>query len=448
MPRLFGTDGIRGIANVDLRPPLAYALGRATAVEFLGGSQPLVVGQDTRRSGDMLVAALVAGGTSVGADVHRLGICPTPALAFVAGNGPFGAGVMVSASHNPAADNGLKVLDARGRKLDDRLEDELEALIWRSEELTSPGNSGLGRDVAAHGLVDAYLEDRLALAKGARGSLHVALDCANGSGGTVAPRIIDAAAASVDVHFDAPDGTNINLGCGATAPEALAAIVAGGGTDVGFCLDGDADRCVAIDESGRVVDGDQLIGLIALDRMARRTLAESTVVVSVLSNGGLVAAIEAAGGRVVRTPVGDKHISDAMAVSGAGLGGEKSGHVIVMEHTASGDGIVTALEVLAILARTGRPLSELCSRVQLFPQEQRTIPVRHKEGWEADRSFSAAVRDAESELAGRGRVVVRPSGTESALRIMIEGEDQTRIVALADALSELASQRLDGERLD
>lgn len=443
MPRLFGTDGIRGVANVDLRPTLAYALGRAAAVRLLNGRGAMVVGQDTRRSGDMLVAALVAGGTSAGADVHRLGVCPTPALALVAGSGAFGAGIMVSASHNPADDNGLKVLDGRGLKLDDRDEDELEALIWRAEELPSPPNAGIGQAVEAHHRLASYVEHRLGLARGVRSELRVALDCANGSGGNVAPRILAATGASVDVHFDQPDGTNINLACGATAPGALAALVRDDGADVGFCLDGDADRCVAIDERGEVVDGDQLIGIIALDRLARGALAESTVVVSVLSNGGLVAAIERAGGRVVRTPVGDKHIHDAMVVSGAGLGGEKSGHVIVMEHTRSGDGIVTALEVLSILSRSGLTLSELAARVPLFPQQQRTIAVRHKEGWEADRALADAVHAAETELAGRGRVVVRPSGTEPALRIMIEGHDAERVTALVDALGSLASERLN-----
>ncbi|MBA3308238.1 MAG: phosphoglucosamine mutase [Chloroflexi bacterium] len=443
MPRLFGTDGIRGVANVDLRPTLAYALGRAAAVRLLDGRGAMVVGQDTRRSGDMLVAALVAGGTSAGADVHRLGVCPTPALALVAGSGAFGAGIMVSASHNPAEDNGLKVLDGRGLKLDDRDEDELEALIWRAEELASPPNAGIGQAVDAHHRLAAYVDHRLGLARAVSSRLRVALDCANGSGGSVAPRILAATGASVDVHFDQPDGTNINLACGATAPGALAALVRDDGADVGFCLDGDADRCVAIDERGEVVDGDQLIGIIALDRLARGALAESTVVVSILSNGGLVSAIEGAGGRVVRTPVGDKHIHDAMVVSGAGLGGEKSGHVIVMEHTRSGDGIVTALEVLSILSRSGLTLSELAARVPLFPQQQRTIAVRHKEGWEADRALADAVHAAETELAGRGRVVVRPSGTEPALRIMIEGDDAERVTALVDALGSLASERLN-----
>jgi phosphoglucosamine mutase len=210
---------------------------------------------------------------------------------------------------------------------------------------------------------------------------------------------------------------------------------------VGFSLDGDADRCVAVDERGQVVDGDQLLGIIALDRMERRALAEDTVVVSILSNGGLARVIEAAGGRVVRTPVGDRYILDAMLVSGAGLGGEKSGHVIVREHTSSGDGIVTALEILGILARSGRPLSELAAAIPLDPQEQRTIRVRHKE-WGADRTLTAAVKAAERELSDSGRIVVRPSGTEPALRVMVEGRNGERVLRLADELAALISQRL------
>lgn len=443
MPRLFGTDGIRGQANVELKPPLAYALGRATASRLLPGGGRLLVGQDTRRSCDMLVAGLVAGATSMGVDVHRLGVCPTPALAFLTADLGYGAGIMVSASHNPATDNGLKVLDARGLKLDDQLEDELEALLWRADELPSPTNDGLGRDRDAHSELDHYLEHRLTLARRTSTRARIALDCANGSGGGVAPQILGATGATVSVHFAAPDGSNINLACGATHAETIAAIVRDEGSDAGFALDGDADRCVAVDERGHVVDGDQLLGIIALDRLARSALAESTLVVSVLSNGGLADAVERAGGSVVRTPVGDKYILDAMLVSGAGVGGEKSGHVIIREHTTSGDGIVTALEVLDILARTGLPLSELAASVALYPQQQRTIPVRHKEQWDADRVLVAAVQAAERELVGRGRVLVRPSGTEPALRIMIEGEDAARVAELADQLSALAAERLN-----
>lgn len=443
MARLFGTDGIRGIANVDLKPTLAYALGRATVHRLLPNGGALVAGQDTRRSGDMLTAALIAGATSLGADVHRVGVLPTPALAYLAGLGEFAAGIMVSASHNPADDNGLKVLDERGFKLDDAIEDELDALIWRADEFAGPTNAGLGREVDARALLDRYRDNRLTLARRVGSRLHVVVDCANGSGGVVAPELLAATGASVEVIFNEPDGANINAGCGATAPAALAARVRQVGADIGFALDGDADRCVVVDERGEIVDGDQLIGLLALDRLGRDALAGRTVVVSVLSNGGLATAVEAAGGRVVRTPVGDKYILDGMLVAGAGLGGEKSGHVIIAEHTNSGDGIVTALETLAIQARHGRPISEMVARIPLYPQEQRTVRVRHKEQWDADARLSAAVRDAEAELAGRGRVLVRPSGTEPALRIMIEGEDAARILAVADALATLAGERLN-----
>ena len=295
----------------------------------------------------------------------------------------------------------------------------------------------------AHDLLEAYRAHRLGLARSIGSRLRIVLDCANGSASAVAPGILAASGATVETMFDTPDGVNINAGCGATDPAALAARVRASGADVGFALDGDADRCVAVDERGQVVDGDRLIGLLALDRLERGELAADTVVVSVLSNGGLADAVTTAGGRVVRTPVGDKYILEAMLVSGAGLGGEKSGHVIIAEHTSSGDGIVTALETLAILARRGGRLSELADQVSLYPQEQRTVPVRHKEQWEADARLADAVRAAETELAGRGRVLVRPSGTEAALRVMIEGRDAVRIAELADALAALAVDRLN-----
>ncbi len=443
MARLFGTDGIRGVANVDLKPTLAYALGRATAHLLASGRAPIVLGQDTRRSGDMLASAIVAGATSMGVDVHRAGVLPTPALAHLAGTGNFAAGIVVSASHNPADDNGLKVLDHRGIKLDDALEDELDTLIWRADELTGPTNAGIGREVDARDLLERYVAHRVGLAQRSRNDLRVVVDCANGSGCPVAERILAASGASVGAIHDDPDGVNINQDCGATHPESLAARVAETGADVGFALDGDADRCVAVDERGRVVDGDRLIGLIALDRMERGALASGTVVVSVLSNGGLETAVQRAGGRIVRTPVGDKYILDAMLVSGAGLGGEKSGHVIVAEHTHAGDGIVTALEVLGILARRGRSLSDLADAIPLYPQQQRSVRVRHKDQWDADPVLVAAIRAAEAELSEGGRVLVRPSGTEPVLRIMVEGEYEGHVSTLADQLAVLAEERLN-----
>ena len=443
MPRLFGTDGIRGMANAELRPQIAVGLGRAAGARILSVGDSLLVGQDTRRSGDMFVAAVAAGACSMGVDVHRLGVCPTPALAHLTGSGPYRAGIMVSASHNPADDNGLKVLDEAGLKIDEPLEDELEALIWRADELTGPSNAHLGRELDVRRLLDDYISHRLALAATIKTDVRLVVDCANGSGGVAAPQILAATGAGVDVRFNEPDGTNINLDCGATAPAAAARAVRESGADIGFALDGDADRCVAIDERGEVVDGDQLIGIIALDRLARGALPHGICVVSVLSNGGLEAAVRAAGGRLARTPVGDKYILEGMLVAAAGLGGEKSGHVIIREHTTTGDGIVTALEVLAIVSRSGRRLSELAAQVPLYPQQQRTIAVRHKEQWEADPTFADAVADAQRQLDGSGRVLVRPSGTEPALRIMIEGESAAQVTALADALAALAGERLN-----
>jgi phosphoglucosamine mutase len=444
MARLFGTDGIRGVANVDLKPTLAYALGRATAHQLVGKGGQLVVGQDTRRSGDMFVAAITAGATSLGSDVRIAGCVPTPALAFLAGTGDFAAGIMVSASHNPAEDNGLKVLDRHGLKLDDGIEEEIEQLIWRTEELGSVGNAEIGRSIVEPALLDRYLRHRLELAGGIVASgLRIVLDCANGSGGVVGPEILAATGATVEVIHNEPDGININVASGATSPASLAKAVRERGADVGFALDGDADRLIAVDAAGQIVDGDQVLGILALDRIERGVLPKGALVVSVLSNGGLQAAVEGAGGRVIRTPVGDKYILEGMQVSGAGLGGEKSGHVIVLEHTTSGDGIVTALEVLRVMTRAGRPLAELAARIPMLPQQQRAVKARHKDQWEGDREILAAIREAEARLGGAGRVLVRPSGTEPALRVMVEGPDADLVAELADTIAALAGERLN-----
>ena len=443
MPRLFGTDGIRGVANVDLKPPVAYALGRATARRLVGPGGAIVVGQDTRRSCGMFVAAITAGATSLGVDVHQVGVVPTPALAFLAGEGAFAAGIMVSASHNPAEDNGLKVLDHRGLKLDDDVEDELEALIWRSEEMGGVGNAELGRVFGADGLLDRYRQSRLGLASGIATGVRVVLDCANGSGGVAAPEILAATGARVEVIYNEPDGVNINVDCGATAPAALARAVVARGADVGFALDGDADRLIAVDAQGGIVDGDQILGILALDRLERHALPNGGLVVSVLSNGGLQSVVEAAGGLVIRTPVGDKYILEGMQVSGAILGGEKSGHVIVREHTTSGDGIVTALELLRVMASRGASLRNLAARIPLLPQQQRAVPARHRDQWEGDPALQRSIRDAQARLGATGRVLVRPSGTEPALRVMVEGEDEALVMELADGLAALAGERLN-----
>jgi phosphoglucosamine mutase len=443
MGQLFGTDGIRGVANVDLKPTMAYALGRATAKRLAEPGSAIVVGQDTRRSGDMFVAAIVAGATSLGVDVHVVGVVPTPALAHLTQSGDYRAGIMVSASHNPADDNGLKVLDADGLKLDDSIEDELEALIWREGELGGAGNATLGRRIDAVDTIERYLEHRrgLATAIDATG-LHIVLDGANGSGGTAGQEILAATGARVDaIHVD-PDGVNINVESGATSPGSLARAVAELGADVGFALDGDADRLIAVDGQGRIVDGDQLLGILALERLERDALPGG-LVVSILSNGGLQSAVEAAGGEVVRTPVGDKYILEGMQVAGAMLGGEKSGHVIVLEHTTSGDGIVTALEVLRVMTTRGAPLATLAEAITLLPQQQRAVKARHKDQWEGDPTLRRAIADASARLGSSGRVLVRPSGTEPALRVMVEGPDEALVTELADSLATLAGERLN-----
>lgn len=442
MARLFGTDGIRGIANIDLKPTLAYALGRATTHQLVRAGGSLVVGQDTRRSGDMFVAAITAGATSLGADVHVVGVVPTPALAYLARRGPYAAGIMVSASHNPADDNGLKVLDAAGLKLDDTLEAELEAAIWREGELGAVGNAGIGRLVDASAAVAAYRDHRLGLAGSIdAGGLRIVLDGANGSGGALGQEILAATGATVTAIHVEPDGVNINVRCGATDPESLAAAVLEHGADVGFALDGDADRLIAVDAHGQVVDGDVVLGILALERLARGALPGG-LVVSVLSNGGLQAAVAKAGGEVVRTPVGDKYILEGMQVSGARLGGEKSGHVIILEHTTSGDGIVTALEVLRVMVGRGMALHDLAAAIPLLPQQQRAVPARHKDQWEGDPVLTRAIADATERLAGQGRILVRPSGTEPSLRVMVEGPDEALVSELADSLAALAGERL------
>jgi phosphoglucosamine mutase len=376
---------------------------------------------------------------------------PTPALAFLTADGDETAGIMVSASHNPAEDNGLKVLDAAGLKLDDPLEDELEQLIWRTEELpgAAPNRLGVVRDASER--LERYLAHRRGLADRIdAGGLQVVLDCANGSGSSVGPRILATTGARLEVLYDAPDGLNINLGCGATAPESLCARVVELGAQVGFALDGDADRCIAVDAAGTVVDGDRILGILALERLAAARAAGRPIdaatgilVVSVLSNGGLEQVVRRAGGSVVRTPVGDKYILEGMQVSGAALGGEKSGHVIVGEHTTSGDGIVTALELLRVMTQTGRSLAELAADVPMLPQEQRTVRVRHKDQWEGDHVLRDRIAAAESRLGEAGRVLVRPSGTEPALRVMVEGLDAAVVRELADDIATRAAERLN-----
>ena len=443
MGRLFGTDGIRGIANVDLTPTLAHDLGRAVGHLLGGEHHRVVVGQDTRRSGDMLVAALSSGLASVGADAVELGVVTTPCLAYVAATGDFDAGIMVSASHNPAEDNGLKVISG-GRKVDDEAEDQLEHLIFQAESLERPANGDVGtiaRDPAA---VNAYRAHLAQAAGNVFAGLRVAIDCANGSASVIAPDLFHDLGAEVTILCAEPDGSNINDGCGSTQPEGLASTVKQERADLGFAFDGDADRLIAIDEHGEIVDGDVVMGVCALDRLAAGTLAHGLLVVSVMSNGGLERAISAAGGSVIRTPVGDRHVFEAMERSGAMLGGEQSGHIIFRDRATTGDGLLTAIELTKTLrAAGGATLSELAIRIPRLPQVMVNSAVRHKDQWQIDPEFGAAVSQATNVLRGRGRILVRPSGTEPKLRIMVEGDDSEEISEIARGLARLAESRLN-----
>jgi phosphoglucosamine mutase len=443
MGRLFGTDGIRGVANVDLTPNLAYDLGRALGHYVDGAGRSVVVGRDTRRSGQMLVSALAAGLTSVGTDVVDLGVVTTPCLAYVAETGEHVAGVMVSASHNPPDDNGLKVVSG-GRKMDDEAEERLEHLIFQAEALPGPTNAGLGRILHDPSAVGPYRDHLTAAAGELLAGLRIGLDAANGSASEFGPALFEALGAEVSAIHCEPDGANINVGGGATDPAALARLVRSAGLDLGFAFDGDADRLIAVTEAGEVVDGDGVMGICALERLAAGTLPERTLVVSVMSNDGLVRAVQAAGGRVIRAPVGDRHIVEAMERSGAMLGGEQSGHVIFRDLASTGDGLLTAIQLVAALrAATGTTLGQLAGRIPRLPQVVIDSAVRHKDQWQVDPLLADAVARATARLGSRGRIIVRSSGTEPKLRIMVEGEDPEEITTIAQELADLATARLN-----
>jgi phosphoglucosamine mutase len=442
MGRLFGTDGIRGVANVDLTPTLAYDLGRAVGHLLEANGRGVVIGQDTRRSGDMLVAAVSAGLTSVGADAIQLGVVTTPCLAYAAMHGEYAAGIMVSASHNPADDNGLKVLSG-GRKIDDEVEEELERLLFQAESLHGMTNGQIGRVRHETEPVAAYRAWLVAQGGDAVRGMRIAIDCANGSASVLAPELLRELGASVTVLSASPDGTNINLDSGSTHPAALAEAVRAGGLELGMAFDGDADRLIAVDEHGAIVDGDGLMGICALARLADGTLRKGILVTTVLSNGGLDRAIGAAGGRVIRTPVGDRHVFEAMERADATLGGEQSGHIIFRDVSNAGDGILTGIQLARTLRERGVTLAEAAAQIQMLPQVMINSAVRHRDQWEVDPEFAIAVAEAEARLGARGRILVRPSGTEPKIRIMVEGEDADEINQIARELSELARARLN-----
>ncbi|MFB4301538.1 phosphoglucosamine mutase [Actinomadura sp. NTSP31] len=439
MARLFGTDGVRGLANRDLTAPLAMDLSVAAA-RVLGeqgafrGHRPMaVVGRDPRASGEFLEAAVVAGLASSGVDVLRLGVLPTPAVAHLTHELAADVGVMLSASHNPAPDNGIKFFDNSGYKLPDEVEDRIEARLGAAWE--PPTGPGVGRVREAHGAVEQYVAHLLGTVPVSLDGLRVVVDCANGASSEVAPEALRRAGAEVITIGAAPDGLNINAGCGSTHLEALCAAVREHGADAGIANDGDADRCLAVTASGEVVDGDQIMAILALDLREAGALASDTVVATVMSNLGFKLAMREAGIAVVETAVGDRYVLEAMKDGGFGFGGEQSGHVIMLDHATTGDGVLTGLHLLAAMVRRGRPLDELAKVMTRLPQVLINVRGVDKGRAKTDPALASAVADAAAELGETGRVLIRPSGTEPMVRVMVEAASHDRAQAVAERLA-------------
>lgn len=443
--RLFGTDGVRGIANSELTPELALRLGRAGAAELalVAGARPLVVvGRDPRRSGDLLESALVAGLLSAGADVLRVGVVTTPAVAHLVRTRGCSAGAMVSASHNPAEYNGIKFFSADGHKLPDAVEDRIAERLGREDcGAPRPSGAGVGRCADEPGLVEGYIEHIAATGRSLAG-LRVVVDCANGAAFRIGPAVLARLGATIIPVSDRPDGLNINDGCGSTHPAALVAAVREHGAHAGVAFDGDADRAIFVDETGGVVDGDQVLAMCGLARLREGRLPGGTVVGTVLSNGGLEAALRQAGGRLVRTAVGDRYVMEAIQRGGYALGGEQSGHIVFADLSTTGDGVLTACQVLGLVAQSGSPLSELAAVMRRFPQVQKNVRVADRSAVAGNAAIAAALREAEAELGPGGRVVVRPSGTEPVVRVMVEGPERERVERVARRLADLIAAEL------
>jgi phosphoglucosamine mutase len=427
----FGTDGVRGAANAELTPELALALGRAAA-HVLGPARALVVGRDTRRSGPLLEAAFVAGVASAGVDPLLLGVAPTPAVAWVSADADI-PGAVISASHNPFADNGIKLFAAGGRKLADELEAAVEQEL-HDDTAARPTGPDVGTPVPVPDHVDAWAAAVAGTLGGRRlDGMRVVLDCANGSASTIGPEVFDALGAEVHALHARPDGTNINAGCGATATGDLRRAVVDLRADLGLALDGDADRCIAVDGAGHEIDGDRILAVLAVDRQERRELPGSTVVVTVMSNLGFRNAMAAAGIHVVDTAVGDRNVLDALEAGGWALGGEQSGHVIQRDLATTGDGILTGVHLCDVVARTGRPLADLASVMTPLPQVLRNVALPRR-GVDVVALVADDVAAAERRLGTNGRVLLRPSGTEPVVRVMVEAATEDEAAAVADEL--------------
>jgi len=442
MGRLFGTDGVRGVANHDLTAELALALGSAAA--RLGTSQAArrvaIVGRDPRASGEMLEAAVIAGLTSEGVDVLRVGVLPTPAVAYLTHAYDAEFGVMISASHNPMPDNGIKIFGRGGHKLDDATEDRIEDLVS-----TGPGRRPVGRDIGrvrdADDALDRYLSHVAgAVTTPARG-LTVVVDCAHGAASTAAPLAYRAAGATVIAINDEPNGLNINDGCGSTHLDVLQRAVVAHGADLGLAHDGDADRCLAVDANGRIVDGDAIMVVLALAMRDLGELASNTLVATIMSNLGLHIAMRAASIEVRTTGVGDRYVLEELRAGEYSLGGEQSGHIVMPSFGTTGDGIVTALRLLSRMAQTGSSLAALAEPMRTLPQVLINVAVADKATVAEAPSVRTAVAEAEAELGDTGRILLRPSGTEQVVRVMVEAADEDTARILASRVAESVSSQ-------
>jgi phosphoglucosamine mutase len=443
---LFGTDGVRGLANRDVTAPLALALASAGA-RILGQVSPAsarrpyaVVGRDPRASGEFLEAAVVAGLASSGVDVRRVGVLPTPGVAYLTGAMDADFGVMLSASHNPMPDNGIKFFARGGLKLDDDVEDAIEAAMESSAVL--PTGAAVGRVIDEVDPVSRYVAHLTSTVDHSLAGLRVVLDCAEGAASVAAPQAFIEAGAQVVAIHDMPNGVNINHHCGSTHLESLRKTVVAEGADAGFAFDGDADRCLAVDASGEVVDGDQLLAILALTMREAGSLAADTVVSTVMSNLGFVIAMREAGIDVIQARVGDRYVLEEMRTHDYTLGGEQSGHIIMSDYATTGDGILSALHVAARMAATGRPLAELGAVMTRLPQVLVNVPDVDRTRAETDQALVAAVREAEQELGDTGRVLLRPSGTEPLVRVMVEAPTSDQASSIAGRLADIVKAQL------
>ncbi len=447
MSRLFGTDGIRGVANAEpLTTELAFRLGRqlvATLLEHHGVPKVrLVVGRDTRLSGPMLEAALVSGALSAGGDVYSVGILPTPGIAFLTRSLGGHGGVVLSASHNPFEDNGIKIFSSEGSKFPDAWEDEIEARLRQADAAPKPTGSTIGR-LVPYSRAEA---DYVAYATGTCAvnltGLHLALDCAHGATYRVAPRVFRALGARVTVLGARPDGKNINRDTGALHPEALQRKVRALGAQVGFAFDGDGDRLISVDESGEMRDGDHALAICGRHLAAQGRLRGQVLVTTVMANLGLDRALAEAGIATVKTQVGDRYVLEEMLRLGANVGGEQSGHLLFLDHATTGDGIISALQLLTVMRETGKALSALAACLTKFPQVLVNVPVRERRPLEEIPGLVPRAEGLDREMNGGGRILLRYSGTESLLRVMVEGESQERIERIAAELAGIVRREI------